>query len=162
VEIPGGEVTSTVMRIKAVSPGTSILVLGVHDRAELVRDLLDLGVKGYLLKNATRLQLLAAIRSASSDDERVMLFVSRQSFTRPDEPDAQVLSARERDVLELVAAARSNAQIAAELSVTEATVKRHLRNIFVKLGAVSRIDAVNKGIAAAQISPPRPYYAARS
>jgi len=54
------------------------------------------------------------------------------------------LSAREAEVLDLVAQALSNGQIAARLQLTEATVKRHLRNIFVKLGAVSRLDAVNK------------------
>jgi hypothetical protein len=57
-------------------------------------------------------------------------------------------------VLLLVARAMSNGQIASRLSLTEATVKRHLRNIFAKLGAVSRIDAVNKAAAAALIPPP--------
>jgi len=59
---------------------------------------------------------------------------------------------RERQVLELAAQALSNFQIATRLGLTEATVKRHLRNIFVKLGAVSRIDAVNKAVAASLIT----------
>ena len=59
-----------------------------------------------------------------------------------------VLSQRELEVLELTAQALSNMQIASHLGLSEATVKRHLRNIFVKLGAVSRIDAVNKAVTA--------------
>ena len=58
-------------------------------------------------------------------------------------------------MLELAAQAMSNAQIAAKLYLTEATVKRHLSNIFVKLGAVSRIDAVNKAVAASLIPSAR-------
>lgn len=65
------------------------------------------------------------------------------------------LSAREREVIELVAAAMSNSQIARRLDITEGTVKRHLRNIFAKLGAVSRLDAVNKAVATRQLA--RPY-----
>ena len=67
----------------------------------------------------------------------------------------QVLSVREREVLALVARALSNRQIGARLSITEGTVKRHLRNIFAKLGAVSRIDAVNKAVAAGVIGTER-------
>jgi DNA-binding CsgD family transcriptional regulator len=65
-------------------------------------------------------------------------------------PDAfsDQLTSREREVLALVARALSNRQIAIKLKITEGTVKRHLRNIFGKLGAVSRIDAVNKAGAA--------------
>jgi len=65
------------------------------------------------------------------------------------------LSAREREVLTLVADALSNRQVAGRLSITEATVKRHLRNIYGKLDAVSRIDAVNKATAAALIGQAR-------
>ena len=63
------------------------------------------------------------------------------------------LSPRELEILELVAQALSNSQIAHLLFISEATVKRHLRNIFVKLDANSRIDAVNKAINASLISP---------
>lgn len=66
-----------------------------------------------------------------------------------------VLTDREREILELAAQALSNYQIATRLTLTEATIKRHLHNIFTKLGAVSRIDAVNKALAASLISPRR-------
>ncbi|OZG69709.1 hypothetical protein BTA51_29830, partial [Hahella sp. CCB-MM4] len=66
------------------------------------------------------------------------------------------LTEREREVLDLTACAMSNAQIAASLGLSEPTVKRHLRNIFGKLGAVSRTDAVNKARAASLISVRRP------
>ncbi len=154
VEIPGEGVATTIRRIKEVSPETKILILSMHDSPQLVRRLVDLGVRGYLLKNATRHQLVAAIHAANSDDGGIVLFVSQKSLSSGPDGEPQMLSSRERAVLELVAAAMSNAQVAARLGVTEATVKRHLHNVFAKLGAVSRIDAVNKAVATAQIKPP--------
>ncbi|MFE3280628.1 helix-turn-helix transcriptional regulator, partial [Nocardia sp. NPDC059239] len=67
-------------------------------------------------------------------------------------PD-QALTDRELEVVEQVAGALSNRQIANALGITEGTVKRHLRNIFRKLGAVSRLDMVNRATAAKLISP---------
>lgn len=156
VEIPGDEVTTTVRRIQASSPGTRILILSMYDGPELVRSLLALGVKGYLLKNATGYELVAAIRGAKANDGRIVLSVSRQSLAQAEDGPAGTLTRRERDVLQLVAFAMSNAQVASRLCLTEATVKRHLRNAFRKLDAVSRIDAVNKAVAATLISSPRP------
>jgi DNA-binding CsgD family transcriptional regulator len=69
-----------------------------------------------------------------------------------DPQQAQALSGREREVLTLVARALSNRQIGGRLCIAEGTVKRHLGNIFAKLNAVSRIDAVNKAIAAGVIT----------
>jgi DNA-binding NarL/FixJ family response regulator len=154
VEIPGDEVATTISRIQDVSPDTKILILSMHDSPQLVRRLVDLGVRGYLLKNAGCQQLVAAIHVANADDIGIVLFVSRKSLASFHGGQSKVLSLQERAVLVLVAGALSNAQVAARLGVTEATVKRHLHNAFAKLGAVSRIDAVNKAVAAAQIPPP--------
>jgi DNA-binding NarL/FixJ family response regulator len=163
VEIPGGDVTSTARQIRQCSPRSRVIILSMHEGPGLVQALLDAGVRGYLLKSTHWQELVVAIRAVMDDDDRVVLGVSRESL-RPAQPGPgpETLSAREREVLALVGEALSNGQIASRLSLTEATVKRHLRNIFVKLGAVSRIDAVNKaGLVApdpvGRVSrPPRP------
>lgn len=165
VEIPGDDVTATLSRLRALTPGSQVIILSMYDGPQLLHSLLAAGVRGYLLKNVHRQELVAAIRSVHSDEGHVVLAVSRESLAQAEAPPAEVLSAREREVLELTAQALSNTQIASRLRLTEATVKRHLRNIFVKLGAVSRIDAVNKAMAAKLITgkgtppPPRKFRA---
>jgi len=158
VQIPGDEVTTTVRRMRAVAPSSRVIILSMYDGPALLRELLALGICGYLLKNSTRQELVAAIRNARADDAPVLLAVSRESLTQVQGPVAGALSGREREVLQLVGQAMSNAQIAGRLCLSEATVKRHMRNIFTKLGAVSRIDAVNKAMAASLISPRVPVH----
>jgi DNA-binding NarL/FixJ family response regulator len=163
VEIPGDDVRTTMRRVRRCSPDSRVLVLSMYDEPQLVQDLLNLGVRGYLLKSVSRHELVAAIRSVRSDEARVVLSVSRRSLAQAEPGTPAVLSSREIEVLLLAARAMSNAQIGARLSITESTVKRHLRNVFAKLGAVSRIDAVNKAAAASLIpvaSGPRPTLAA--
>jgi ATP/maltotriose-dependent transcriptional regulator MalT len=79
-------------------------------------------------------------------------------MSKSSEPSGIPLSRRELEVLELVARALSNAQIGARMWITEGTVKRHIKSIFTKLGAVSRADAVQKAVEAAIIPavPARP------
>jgi DNA-binding NarL/FixJ family response regulator len=155
VEIPGGDVIDTVRTLRQCAPTTEIVILSMYEGPHLVQRLLALGIAGYLLKSVNRSELVAAIRSAAASDDHVTLAVSRRSLASSPEPGV-TLSQREIDVLTLAACAMSNAQIAARLYLTEATVKRHLSNIFGKLRAVSRIDAVNKAVAASLIPPPRP------
>lgn len=139
MEIPGGQPAEVTRRLAEASPYSRMIVLTMYDSPALVREMLDLGVHAYLHKSVSRLDLAEAIRGVYHG-ERVVLSVSPEVKAT----DPGVLSTREREVIALVAEALSNRQIAARLHITEGTVKRHLRNIFDKLGAVSRIDAVNK------------------
>jgi DNA-binding NarL/FixJ family response regulator len=147
VEIPGGDATVTVRQILECSPRSRVIILSMYEGPQLVDDLLTAGVRGYLLKSIHWEELVMAIRTVIADGDRVVLGVSRESLRPPRQgAGEEALSAREREVLALVGEALSNRQIAARLSLTEATIKRHLRNIFIKLGAVSRLDAVNKAM----------------
>ncbi|MER6949638.1 response regulator transcription factor [Nonomuraea sp. NPDC000554] len=155
IEIPGDGVLDTVARIRVISPETKVIVLSMYDGPQLLRRLLSSGIRGYLLKSVHREEVISAIKSVVSDPDRLVLAVSRDSLAQLHGPSPNVLTDKERQVLEFAAQALSNQQIATRLGLTEATVKRHLRNIFVKLGAVSRIDAVNRAIAASLITAPR-------
>jgi len=155
VEMPGEDVTVTVRRMKTASPRTKVIILSMYDRQHLVQSLLALGIKGYLLKSVAGEQVVAAIRSAVAPDGNIVLSISAQGLSAAADFDS-VLTDRERAILQLAASALSNVQIAARLSLTEATVKRHLHNIFTKLDAVSRIDAVNKAVARSLILPSGP------
>ena len=154
VEVPGDEATTTVRRMRDVSPTTKVIILSMYDGSHVVQSLLSLGVNGYLHKSVTRLGLVAAIRSTCDDEGRIVVSVSPQSLVHASS-DVIVLTRRECEVLQLVAFAMSNAQVGKRLLLSEATVKRHLRNVFVKLSAASRIDAVNKAVAASSIEPSR-------
>lgn len=153
VEIPGGEAPDTVQQMRRLSPTSRIIMLSMYDGPQLLRRLVAVGINGYLLKSVDRHELVAAVRSVHSNPDRMVLAVSRDSLAQMQSAVDEVLSARELEILDLVAQAFSNSQIAGHLFITEATVKRHLRNVFAKLGAVSRIDAVNKAVAASLITP---------
>lgn len=144
VEIPGDDVRTTLSALLRAAPRTRVLILSVRDDPDTVQQLLSMGIRGYLLKSVSRNDFVSAVRGVYEDEQRTVLSISRDSMNRMSGREPELLSAREREIMALVAEAMSNHQIAHRLSITEGTVKRHLRNIFVKLGAVSRIDAVNK------------------
>lgn len=148
IAMPSNLPSATVRRVKQVAPSCEILIVSMFTEPRLIDALLDEGARGYLHKSVSRQELASAVRAVRSDNGRVVISVARRSVGRP-QPEPGPLSARELDVLALVAKAMSNRQVAARLDITEGTVKRHMRNIFAKLGAVSRIDAVNKAVAAA-------------
>ncbi|MFC9849080.1 LuxR C-terminal-related transcriptional regulator [Streptomyces sp. NPDC060223] len=156
VEIPGHHAPSVVGELTARFPRLRVLMLSMYGDGPLVHELLACGAHGYLHKSTPRASLLSAIRGAVAPNPQVM--VALQGSLIPETAfrgAGQSLSPREREVLTHVADALSNRQIAHELGITEATVKRHLRNIFERLGAASRIEAVNKAVDARLIEPAR-------
>ncbi|MFD4891528.1 response regulator [Kitasatospora sp. NPDC058397] len=162
IEMPGSKPLLTVRRLREASPRTQVIILSMYADPRLIQELLELGIRGYLHKTISQHDLAAAIRGVWQDRDRVILSVTRNSIQlAPAVGDAELLSTREQEVLGLVAGAMSNRQIAARLSIAEGTVKLHLRNVFRKLDAVSRIDAVNKAVEASLISRPEPVRAPR-
>lgn len=151
VEMPRHRVQRAVPRILQVSPRTRIVVLTMYDDPQLANQLIALGARAYMVKSATRAELVSVIRGVCSDERRVVVSMSRHGFGQLDDPQTPPLTRRQTEVLVLAAQALSNAQIADRLYISESTVKRHLTRIYAQLGAVSRVDAINKARAAVLI-----------
>ena len=146
VEMPLMGAEQAIRQILCTSPSSKILVLTMYDEPRLVRKLLMLGAHGYLIKNVTREELVAAVRTVHRFEDRIVLSVSRSTADRLEGSEQSVLSCRELEVLLLIARAMSNSQVASHLHISEGTVKRHLTNIYAKLGVASRADAVKKAL----------------
>jgi DNA-binding NarL/FixJ family response regulator len=147
VEMPVMGAEKAIGQILHVSPSSKVLVLTMYDEPRLVRKLLALGAHGYIVKNATREELLAAVQTVHRVDGRVVLSVSRNTADRLEGgPQKRVLSRRELEVLLLTMKAMSNCKIASQLHISEGTVKRHLTNIYAKLGVSSRADAAKQAL----------------
>ncbi|WP_243707853.1 response regulator transcription factor [Micromonospora sp. KC606] len=158
VEMPGPGASAIIRQTRRMAPETRVIVLTMHDDPDMVHELLEAGAVAYLLKTILRDDLVAAVRSVvRRPAQSVLLAVSRETVERLDRQKPRTngtpLTARELEVLRLIAEAMSNAQIASRLFITEATVKRHLTNIYAKLQAVSRVDAIRKATAARLIKP---------
>jgi DNA-binding NarL/FixJ family response regulator len=131
---------------------TRVLMLTTFDDDQLVYEAMRAGASGFLLKSAPPAQLVEGIRTVSSGDallapsitrRLIEEFVRRPSPATNATPDALAeLTARERDVLTLIARGLSNAEIAAELVITEATVKTHINRLLAKLDLRDRVQAV--------------------
>lgn len=146
VEMPGVGAEEAIGPILRASPSSKVVILTMHDEAHLVRSLLELGASGYVVKSATREELLAAVRTVDRDADRVVVSVGRETLRKLHGRDANLLSRRESEVLSLVARDMTNDQIASRLYISLGTVKRHLTNIYAKLEVSSRREAVEKAL----------------
>lgn len=141
LRMPGIDGLELIAQIRQRFPGLEILVLTTYDTDADVHAALAAGARSYLLKDTERSRLYEAITATARG--RTVLSPSVRATAA--EPAAKALSVREREVLALVAAGRTNARIGMELFVGEATVKTHLHHIYAKLGAADRAAAVAIG-----------------
>jgi DNA-binding NarL/FixJ family response regulator len=120
---------------------TRVLVLTTYDTDTDVLPAIEAGATGYLLKDSPREELYRAVRAAARGESVLSPAVASRVLrhARSEEP---VLSAREIEVLELVARGTTNREAAAQLFISEATVKTHLLHIYAKLGVPDRASAV--------------------
>lgn len=141
IGMPGMDGIRMCQALRQRSNAPRVLILTGHDKEVYVRALHQLGVQGYLLKSAGPDELAQAIRSVYAGQEVFSSGIAR--FLRQDGVSgAPRLTRKEREMLAAVAQGRKNHEIAAEQSITLNTVEFHMRNLFMKLGATSRADAV--------------------
>ena len=151
VEMPVMGATEVMDRLLEVSPTPRVVILTMHDNPRLVREFLGRGASGYLSKSASIEGLLTAVRTAAESplgprQENVVLAVPREVLERVENDAEGEPSARELEILLLAARGLSNRQIATTLTISEATVKRHLANIYAKMGVGSRSEATSKAL----------------
>lgn len=145
LRMPGPPATETVRFLGAQSPETRVIVLTAHGDEAAVRELVGLGVRGYVLKDDPPDTLVEAIQAV----ERGGTWFSPQVVAallerRPagEQEHGMQLTERERDLLELVKRGWDNQRIAAELSLGEQTIRNYLHVLYSKLGVSSRAEAV--------------------
>lgn len=129
-------------RIRALDAPPYVLVLTNYDSDADILGAVEAGASGYLLKDAPPHELTAAVRAAAAGESALAPVIASRLLDRMRAPRVS-LSSREIEVLELVAAGRSNSEVAEQLFVSETTVKSHLAHIFSKLDVSSRTAAVS-------------------
>ncbi len=149
VRMPVLDGLAATRRIVASGLPTRVLVLTTYDVDDYVYDALTAGASGFLLKEAPRRSLVQAVRTVCAGDVLIAaeptrrLIESVQSHRpAPPSPRLSTLTAREAQVLTAVARGLSNAEISAELFVSEATVKTHVARLLSKLGQRDRVQLV--------------------
>jgi DNA-binding NarL/FixJ family response regulator len=145
--------TQATARITADYPDVAVLVLTTYADDASIANALRAGARGYLTKDAGRAEIGAALRSTAAGQSTFDPEVSKRLIAglTPTDQETDGLTAREIEVLRLIAQGLSNPEIAGQLFISEATVKTHINNTFAKIGARHRAEAVRyayrKGIA---------------
>jgi DNA-binding NarL/FixJ family response regulator len=144
LELGEADGVAIIPRIAAGSPETRVLVFTAYDTDERVFGALEAGAKGYLLKGAPTEEIARAIRAVDAGGSHLEPRVAARlvAAVRTTRRDDGGLSAREYEVIRLIAAGLSSKEIGRALSISERTVRFHISSIFGKLGATSRAQAV--------------------
>jgi DNA-binding NarL/FixJ family response regulator len=151
IRMPDLDGIAATRQLVAATSATRVLVLTTFDEDQLLYEAMRAGASGFLLKESSREQLVHAIRTVAAGEALVAAPMLRrlvEDFCRRPSPSADLpggvasLTQRELEVFRLVARGLSNAEVAAQLFVGEATVKTHLKSAFGKLGLRDRVQAV--------------------
>ena len=146
LRMPGLDGVGAIEEIRSRHPAAHILVLTTYDSDADILRAIEAGATGYLLKDTPREELFRAIRAAASGESVLAPAVAARLMTRMRAPAEEHLSAREIEVLQLVAKGNSNKEIGKSLHISTATVKTHLIHIYNKLGVDDRTAAVTTAL----------------
>jgi DNA-binding NarL/FixJ family response regulator len=154
LRMPGGGGVAAISRLSSARPGTRVLVLTTYDTDADILRAVEAGAAGYLLKDTSRADLVSAIRAAARGETVLAAAVAGRLLRRVRGPQPEELSARETEVLALVAHGLTNAEIGRRLFISEATVKTHLVRASAKLGVSGRTAAVTRAMQTGALPAP--------
>ena len=140
LRMPDGDGIQTIKDLIARDPAAKVMVLTTYDNEEDIFRALEAGARGYLLKDTTREEIIAAVRQIHGGDRYLPQAVAARLADRLIRPS---LTPRELDVLRLVSRGRTNKEMASAMFISEETVKTHMKSLFQKLGVHDRAEAVS-------------------
>jgi DNA-binding NarL/FixJ family response regulator len=148
VQMPFERAMETLRAMRTFDDPPKVVIVTVFEDPHYVRELTRMGASAYVLKTASAEHLVAAVRAAVFDprSENAVVGMPRSMLEGTEEGAESVLSARELEILLLAARGLSNDRIASSLHLAEATVKRHLANVYQKMGVGSRNEATRKAL----------------
>ena len=148
VQMPFERAKESLERMRDLPHPPKVIVVTMFEEPHYVRSLMELGVSAYLVKTSSAEHLVAAVRAAVFDPRAKNAVVGMPTAILEESTDGVdgVLSARELELLLLAARGLSNRQIAASVHLAEGTVKRHLANIYQKMGVSSRGEAAREAL----------------
>jgi DNA-binding NarL/FixJ family response regulator len=148
VQMPFERAKETLLKMSQSSPPPKVVLVTMFEEPRYVRELMKLGASAYLLKSVSVEHLIGAVRAAVFDPKghHIVVGMPREMVEEAEGGSEGMLSVREMEILLLVARGLSNRQIASSLRLSEATVKRHLANTYLKMGVVSRGEAVRQAL----------------
>ena len=147
LQLPGEGGVATTAALRAWDAQARIVIFSNFSREDEIQAALDAGALGYVSKSASRVELLSAVRAAAQNRPCLPSELARRLATARRGP---AITAREREILAHIAVGHANKQIAAELSISEFTVKRHVSHILDKMSVNDRaqaaVEAIRRGL----------------
>jgi DNA-binding NarL/FixJ family response regulator len=160
LNLPDGDGLTLLRRIKELSPRSTVVIVTMHDQPEHVREALRLGAAGYVVKGATRRELLAAVRAATEGEVVVPPGLLAQMLADAAEPKearprvSDELTPVELEVLQLVSQGLTNREIAGRLRWSVGNVKKYVQRILEKLAVSDRTQAAVEAVRRGLVRPP--------
>lgn len=144
IELPGMNGIEAIPKIKAAMPETQVVVITVYENDELVFKALCEGASGYLTKNMPPQKLIESLKELENGGAPMSTNIARLVVSSFHRNRQSPLTARELEVLELLASGKSYSTIADQLFVDKETIKSHIKNIYLKLEVHSKAEAIEK------------------
>ena len=148
IEMEGMNGIEMITHLKQIMPNTEYLVCTIHDSTEIVFEALRAGASGYILKDSGSESIIKAIAELYQGGAPMSPYIAKKVISEFNKPKANdftsVLTEREMEILHHTSKGLLNKEIADKLLVSCETVKKHLRNIYVKLQVNNKIEALNK------------------